>query len=121
MQFNKDGSLESSEQHLQYSPHDTQNAGDDHTPPPPYNNSRSAESNEHALDNLVESDIEEIEIDEEDEIKNLTEVFWYLLYFMYSNYLHSYLISQDEIEVRNKIIKVLVRCQDKEKNRKNLT
>ena len=82
---------------MQYPPlartYNTQNAGDYNTPPPPYNNTRSAESNEHTLDNLVESDMEGIEIDEEVEIKKLTEVFWYLLYFMYSNYLHSYLIS----------------------------
>ncbi|CAG8707313.1 15893_t:CDS:2, partial [Acaulospora morrowiae] len=94
---NKDRSLESSEQHLQYSPHDTQNSGDDYIRPPSYNNTFSAESNECALDSLVESDIEVIEIDEEDEIKNLTE---------------------DEIEIRNKILKVLARCQDEEKKSK---
>ncbi len=69
-----------------------QNAGDDNTPPPSYNNIRSAESEKYALDDLEESDTEVIKVDEKDKIKNLTEVFLYLLFFIYSNYLYSYLI-----------------------------
>ncbi|GES88705.1 hypothetical protein GLOIN_2v1770077 [Rhizophagus clarus] len=66
-----------------------QNTRYDNTSLLSYNNTHSVESNKHTIDNLIESDMEEIEID-----------------------------NKDEIEVQNKIFKDLARCQVKEKKLK---